>query len=126
MQLNTCTILLVDDETNIQNSIKRILRSEPYFIITASSAQEGLEKFKEYDIQLVVSDFKMPGMNGVDFLKEIRRMRPECIRIILSGYADSAAVSEGLKNRDINLFINKPWKDDDLKDIIRRGLAPFF
>jgi len=113
-------ILFVDDEENILRALNRLFIDEDdYTILTASSGAEGLEILeRETGIMLVVSDYRMPGMNGVEFLREVHNRWPECVRIVLSGYADTAAVVEAINEGQIYKFIAKPWNDEEIKGSI--------
>ncbi|GBD95316.1 MAG TPA: response regulator [Nitrospirae bacterium] len=120
-------ILCVDDEKSVLKSLERLFLDSDYEIITAISGDEGLETLKNTEpIQLVVSDYRMPGMNGVDFLKEVCKLRPGTVRIVLSGYADTAAIVEAINEGQIYKFIPKPWNDDELKVTISKALEHYF
>ncbi len=120
-------ILCVDDEENVLKALRRLFMDEDYDIITASSGEDGLDELdKNPDIQVVISDYRMPGMNGVDFLKEVYGRRPETIRIVLSGYADTAAIVSAINEGQIYKFIPKPWNDDDLRVTIAKALELYF
>ena len=110
-------ILCVDDELNVLKALRRLFMDEDdYELFIAESGQEGLEILAaESDIRLVVSDYRMPGMNGVEFLTQVCEKWPDTIRIVLSGFADTAAVVEAINLGQIYKFIPKPWNDDDLK-----------
>ena len=109
-------ILCVDDEEHILKAMKRIFLDTDYEIITASSGEEGLSVLSRTDmIQVVVSDYRMPGMNGVEFLREVCRRWPQTVRIVLSGYADTVSVISAINEGEIYKFIPKPWNDEDLK-----------
>ena len=119
-------ILCVDDERNVLRALERIFLDEDYEILTASSGEEGLEMLSGAgEVQVVVSDFRMPGMNGVEFLKEVFKSHPETIRIVLSGYADTAAVVSAINEGKIYKFIPKPWNDDELKMTVAKALETF-
>jgi two-component system NtrC family sensor kinase len=116
-------ILFVDDERNVLRSLERLFLEEEYEIFTAASGQEGLEIIEQSGpFQLIVSDYRMPAMNGVEFLSEVFRRWPETERIILSGYADTAAIVAAINEGRIYKFIAKPWNDDDLLQAIREVL----
>ncbi|EAT15424.1 response regulator [Desulfuromonas acetoxidans] len=110
-------ILFVDDEANVLKSLRRLfLDEEDYDILTASSGMEGLEIIKENnDILVIISDYRMPEMTGVEFLAQATQLLPHSIRIVLSGYADTAAVVEAINIGHIYKFIPKPWDDDQLR-----------
>lgn len=123
MAQSSIKILCVDDEKNVLKSLVRIFMDEDYEVFTASSGDEGLEVLREEEgIQVVVSDYRMPGMNGVDFLKEVCADWPETVRIVLSGYADTAAVVGAINEGQIYKFIPKPWNDDELKATIHTAV----
>lgn len=113
------TILLVDDEENILNALNRALRREGYRILTATSGQAGLSIMERVKITLVLSDHKMPGMEGVEFLAEVKKRSPETIRMMLTGYADMQAVVAAINRGEVYRFITKPWNDEEIKLIIR-------
>lgn len=119
-------ILCVDDEPNVLRSLQRIFLDEDYEILTAASGEEGLEILdREQDIQLVISDYRMPGLNGVDFLRQVCEKCPETLRIVLSGYADTAAVVGAINDGQIYKFIPKPWNDEELKRTIGDALEKY-
>lgn len=120
-------ILCVDDEPGVLKAITRLFMDEDYELFTAESGNDGLEILeKESPVQVVVSDYRMPEMSGVDFLKEVRKKWPETIRIILSGYADTASVVEAVNEGHIYKFIPKPWNDDELKMTIAKAVDVYF
>lgn len=120
---NSPRILFVDDERNVLRSLERLFMEEEYDIFTAGSGQEGLETLEQSGpFQLIVSDYRMPSMNGVEFLSEVCRRWPETERIILSGYADTAAIVAAINEGQIYKFIAKPWNDDGLLLTIREVL----
>ena len=116
------TLLIVDDEPNVIKSVKRLLFETDYKILTAESGEKGLTMFEGNEIDLVISDYRMPGMNGVEFLREVRERYPDTIRLILSGYADVAAVVEAINDGQVYKFISKPWNDQELLTTIMRAL----
>jgi two-component system NtrC family sensor kinase len=120
-------ILCVDDEIPILKAMKRIFMDSDYEILTASSAGEGLDMLSDpRPIQVVVSDYRMPGMNGVEFLQEVCRKSPDTVRIVLSGYADTASIVAAINEGEIYKFIPKPWNDDELKFTIKNAVERYF
>jgi two-component system NtrC family sensor kinase len=112
-------MLCVDDEVNVLRSLKRLFMDEEYEILTAASGTDGLSILQStHPVQVVLSDYRMPGMNGVEFLREVRSLSPTTVRIVLSGYADSAAVVSAINEGQIYKFIPKPWNDDELRNTI--------
>ena len=117
-------ILCVDDETNVLKALRRtFMEEESYDIYLAESGAEGLAVLESIeDIRLVISDYRMPGMTGVEFLRQVNEHRPDTVRIVLSGYADTAVVVEAVNLGHIYKFIPKPWDDNELLITIRAAL----
>lgn len=121
------TILCVDDERNVLKALERVFMDEEYEIVIADSAAEGLAILANgLCPQVVISDYRMPGINGVDFLKEVCKKWPETVRIVLSGFADTAAVVDAINEGEIYKFIPKPWNDDELKVTIANALDRYW
>lgn len=108
-------ILFVDDEVFILQSVKRTIRSKDKKIFLASSAKEALEVLKKEAIDIVVSDVRMPEMDGIDFLKEVRRLYPQIYRLILSGYVDREAVLRAILSGVAFEYLTKPWEKEVLR-----------
>lgn len=117
------TILIVDDEQNILNSLKRLFRKEPYEILTATNGKEGLEILDQRPVDLIISDLKMPQMNGIEFLKRAKEKNSVPLRIMLTGHADLKGVIDAIDQGEIYRFLLKPWDDEELKITIRQALA---
>ncbi|MDQ5960684.1 MAG: hypothetical protein QG592_1767 [Pseudomonadota bacterium] len=115
------TLLLVDDEPDILNSLKRLLRRSGYRILTAGSAAEGLELLALNDVQVIVSDQRMPIMSGAEFLSRVKSLYPETMRIVLSGYTELASLTDAINRGAIYKFVTKPWDDDELREVIREA-----
>jgi two-component system, NtrC family, sensor kinase len=107
-------LLLVDDEENILKSIRRVLRRGDWIIETALDAEEGLKALERFTPEVVISDFRMPGMNGVEFLTRVKQQVPRAQRIMLTGQADQQAIEEAINRSEIFRFISKPWNDSHL------------
>lgn len=118
-------ILCVDDEQNVLNALKRLFLDEEYTILTAASGKDGLKILKREGVQIIISDYRMPGMNGVDFLKEARKKWPDTVRIVLSGYADTAAIVSAINEGQIYKFVPKPWNDEELKVTISNAIERY-
>jgi len=116
------TVLIVDDEEMILKSISRVLRNENYQTLTAQSGEEGLAVLKQYGVDLVISDQKMPGMNGLDFLKHVKSDYPQILTIMLTGQAEIEIAMSAINEAGVYKFILKPWDDYDLKVTVRRAL----
>ncbi|MFA6013450.1 MAG: EAL domain-containing protein [Gallionellaceae bacterium] len=118
-------LLLVDDEENVLMSLKRILRREGYKILTASSAEEGLELMAQNSVNVVLSDQRMLGMSGVEFLRRVKTMYPDVVRMILSGYTEVGTLTEAINKGEIYQFITKPWENDALTAQIREAFVRY-
>jgi diguanylate cyclase (GGDEF)-like protein/PAS domain S-box-containing protein len=112
-------LLLVDDETNILNALNRALRRDGYRILTATCAEEALEILGREEIDVIVSDQRMPGMTGTELLSRVKEMYPDIVRIVLSGYTDLAAITNAINEGAIYKFLTKPWTDEELRTQIR-------
>jgi EAL domain-containing protein (putative c-di-GMP-specific phosphodiesterase class I)/CheY-like chemotaxis protein len=108
-------LLLVDDEVNIVSALKRLLRPDGYDIHTASSGEQGLELLAQQPVDVIISDQRMPGLNGADFLRQARILRPDTIRIMLSGYTELQSVTDAVNEGAIYKFLTKPWNDEQLR-----------
>jgi response regulator RpfG family c-di-GMP phosphodiesterase len=117
------TLLLVDDEENVLNSLRRLLRSSPYQVLTANGGEAALELLEQQPVDLVISDARMPGMNGAVLLAQVQKRWPECMRIMLTGYADLGTTISAINEGQIFRYISKPWDDEELRLSIRQALA---
>jgi DNA-binding NtrC family response regulator len=117
------TIVIVDDEEMVLTSLKSFLSLETdYTVKIFTSAKEALEYIAKEPVDLVVSDYLMPEMDGISFLAEVRKLRPEVPRIILTGYADKENAIKAINNVGLFQYIEKPWDNDDILIIFRNGL----
>ncbi|TNE46507.1 MAG: response regulator [Deltaproteobacteria bacterium] len=114
-------LLYVDDEQGNLLSFKYMFE-EDFQIWTATSGEEGLKIVHQEDIQLVLSDQRMPGMQGVEFLKAVRNYDPEIIRILVTGYSSTHTVVEAINDAQVFHFIAKPWKEEEIRNVLQRGL----
>jgi diguanylate cyclase (GGDEF)-like protein len=117
------TLLLVDDEPSIVSSLKRLLRGDGYRILTANSGKEGLQLLAEHTVDLIVSDQRMPEMTGVEFLRQVRQLYPDTVRIVLSGYTELQTVTDAVNGGAIYKFLTKPWDDEQLRSHIQEAVA---
>lgn len=119
------TILCVDDEENILQSLKRLLRKEGYNLLTAENAIVALELLKENDVHLVVCDQRMPDMGGTEFLSKVKEEYPDIVRVILTGYTDVDSITKSVNTGNIYKILLKPWNDNNLKLEIKRCLEQY-
>jgi response regulator RpfG family c-di-GMP phosphodiesterase len=116
------TLLFVDDEANILSALKRLFRPLGYRIFTAESGAAGLEVFEQNPIDLVISDMRMPEMNGAEFLEKVRAKWPDAVRILLTGYADVTSTIAAINKGEIYRYIAKPWDDNDIVLTVKHAL----
>ncbi|MDF2570464.1 MAG: hypothetical protein K0R55_2068 [Sporomusa sp.] len=107
-------ILFVDDESSILKSLERLFFDSDYELLTAESGEAGLQILSDLAIDIVVSDMRMPGMDGHQFLKRVKNLYPSTTRLILSGYADENEILNSLIDGSCNLYLFKPWNGDDI------------
>ncbi len=123
MSENDQTIVIVDDEDMVLTSIDSFLSLETeYNVMTFTSAEKALEYIDESNVDLVISDYLMPEMDGITFLGKVRSIKPEIPRIILTGYADKENAIKAINDVGLFQYIEKPWDNEDLRIIIRNGL----
>lgn len=120
---NSQTIIIVDDEEMVLTSLSSFLSLETeYNVKTFTSGKEALDFVKNHEIDLVVSDYLMPEMDGITFLAQVKKFKPEVPRIILTGYADKENAIKAINEVGLFQYIEKPWDNDDLLIIFRNGL----
>jgi FixJ family two-component response regulator len=109
------TLLLVDDEENITAALVRLLRRDGYRILRASSGEAGLELLAQNEVGVIISDQRMPGMTGVEFLGKVRELYPDTVRVVLSGYTELNTVTDAINRGAVYKFLTKPWEDELLR-----------
>jgi signal transduction histidine kinase len=114
------SILVVDDEPDVVRSVKDLLRLD-YKVFTATSADEGMKILQENQIDVIMTDQRMPEMTGVEFLKQVRDPHPDATRLLFTGYADISAVIAAINQGNVYRYIAKPWDPDELQTIIREA-----
>lgn len=108
-------LLLVDDEENITASLVRLLRRDGYTILRANSGQGGLDLLAQHKVGVIISDQRMPGMTGTEFLIKVKESYPDTVRIVLSGYTELNSVTDAINRGAVYKFLTKPWEDDLLR-----------
>ncbi|MDP3843265.1 MAG: response regulator [Oxalobacteraceae bacterium] len=121
-ELKQPTILCVDDEPNILSSLRRLFRTKGYRVLVAESGDAGLQVLATETVDLVISDMRMPEMDGAHFLELVRGRWPDTIRILLTGYADVSSIIEAINRGEIYRYIAKPWDDNDMLLVVRDAL----
>lgn len=112
------TIMFVDDERQILRALNRLFMDSPYETVFMDSGEEGLAYMQNTPVNLVVSDIRMPGMNGFDFLRHVKERHPETMRVALSGYTDSRVIYKALEENVAKMYMFKPWDNRELLNTI--------
>jgi diguanylate cyclase (GGDEF)-like protein/PAS domain S-box-containing protein len=115
------TLLLLDDEENILRALSRVLRRDGYQILVARSAQDAFALLAKHDVHVILSDQRMPEMNGTEFLRRVKDLYPNTVRIVLSGYTDLKSVTDAINQGAIYKFLTKPWDDKELRSTIAQA-----
>jgi len=118
------TILIVDDEKNYLVVLKALLATEGYEILTTNNALDGLRLVKEGDLDLIITDMKMPGMNGMALLEECKKIKPDLPIIIMTAYGTIEKAVEAMKNNAYD-YISKPFQNDQLKLTVKKALQNY-
>lgn len=116
------SLLLVNDEPNILSALRRLLRAPGYRIHSAGSGAEGLALLERETVDLVISDMRMPEMNGAEFLDRVRSRWPDTVRVLLTGYADMASTVDAINRGEIFRYVSKPWDEAHLLGVVEQGL----
>ena len=122
MTMKLGKILCIDDEPNIVRSLQWLLQKE-FEVFTASNGQSALALVQQHDFDVVISDQRMPIMTGVEVLREVRRLSPRTMRILLTGYSDMQAILRSINESEVFRFINKPWNISELPGVVAQAVA---
>jgi len=114
-------LLFVDDEPRVLNAMRAVFKAG-YDVTVAEGAGEALEQMKLFHFDVIVSDQRMPGMSGVDFLRLVRRLSPTSVRILLTGYSDAEAVVAAVNDAEVDRFMKKPWDNATLKRMVTEAV----
>jgi response regulator RpfG family c-di-GMP phosphodiesterase len=114
------SLLVVDDEERILSALRRTLYSEGYEIVTSESVHEALRILDERPVDMILSDQRMPGMSGLQFLAEAAKRRPHAVRMLITGWTEEIP-DQKLRDLGIVALITKPWDDAQLKETLRRA-----
>jgi putative nucleotidyltransferase with HDIG domain len=124
--IDEVSVLVVDDEPHILNSLKRLFRGEPFCIHSATTGEDGLKILSNLkNVGLIISDQRMPGMNGADFLHRSLEVAPDAIRMLLTGYADIHDTVTAMNEGGATRYIAKPWQDTELLQIVREAIVRY-
>ena len=111
-------MLFVDDDERILNGLRGLFRTQ-YHVFTADNGALALDIVRHSDIQVVVSDQRMPGMTGVELLRTIRKTAPHTVRLLLTGYSDLPALVGSINEGEIFRYVKKPWDNDEIRATLR-------
>ena len=117
------TLLLVDDEENVIAALRRLLRTEGWLVLSATSAEQALQLMARNEIDVILSDQRMPGMTGVELLRRAKQLYPETIRLVLSGYTELQSITDAINEGAIYKFLAKPWDDAELRAHLREAFT---
>ena len=115
-------IVFVDDEERILNALKSIFRAN-YHVFTATNGAQALEFIKKFSVHVVVSDQRMPGMTGVQVLRQLKEAAPNTVRILLTGYSDLASIVGSINEGEVFRFVSKPWDNQEIQRIVGDAVA---
>lgn len=115
------SLLLVDDEENVLRSLQRVLRRDGYTLHLANSAEKALQILATQSVDVILSDHRMPGQSGTEFLSKVKDLYPRTVRLMLSGYTEVRSVTSAINEGAIYKFLTKPWDDDQLRANIKEA-----
>jgi DNA-binding NtrC family response regulator len=118
------SLLFVDDESAVLKSLKRVFQDD-YHVLTAENGAEALGILEKEHVHLIVSDLRMPGMDGLQLLHKVKERWPETIRVMLTGATDVDSVLDDISEGFMYKFVSKPWQDEDLKMSVRLALRQY-
>jgi two-component system NtrC family sensor kinase len=113
------TVLVVDDEEQVRDALTRVLGDTGCAVLVAESGEEALEILRQHAVQLLISDNNMPGMSGLELFKEVRRLHPHMLRIMLTGDVDPELAIRSINEAEVYRFIRKPWNNADVRTIVQ-------
>src|SRR5512136_937546 len=120
------TLLIVDDDEHVRRALRRVLRRTPCHVLDAPDAAVALDVLAQEPVHVIVTDYRMPGMSGVEFLRIVKDRYPRVQRVLLTGQADSSAIEEAVNQSEIFRFIWKPWDDSHLLLTIQSAIDQYW
>jgi response regulator RpfG family c-di-GMP phosphodiesterase len=120
---HTPTILIVDDEEMVLTALRSFLELETkYRVLTCDSPRAALDVVRDERVDVIVADFMMPEMDGIEFLRQARELRPHATRILLTGYADMGNAIRAINEAGLYHYLEKPWDNERFKLVVRNGV----
>ena len=117
------TVLFVEDERDILRAFEKGLSNEPYDMLFAASSEEALEVLGKHQVHVIVADMEMPGMSGLDLLREVSEKYPDIVRMILTGHVHVDSLLTSINEGEVFRFITKPWESSrELKEFILEAI----
>jgi response regulator RpfG family c-di-GMP phosphodiesterase len=117
------TVLIVDDEEMVTTSLRNLFRLESdYQVVTHTSARKALSAAGNTDVDLVISDYLMPEMDGITFLARFKEIQPHSVRVLLTGYADKENAIRAINSVGLYQYIEKPWENEKLLMVVKNGV----
>lgn len=115
-------IQLVDDEPNILTSLQRLLRSYPLEVHAFSDVREALQALTEHEYAVIISDYKMPSLDGITYLQFVKQRQPDAVRMVISGHGDRQAMMAAINRAEIFRFLSKPWEEHEVKTALKAAI----
>lgn len=115
------TLLLLDDDANILKALKRTLRRDGYHILSTTKVSEAFSMLAENEVEVIISDQRMPEMSGTEFFSQVKAIYPNTVRIVLSGYTDLKSVTDAINQGSIYKFLTKPWDDSQIREHVHQA-----
>jgi DNA-binding NtrC family response regulator len=115
-------IQLVDDEPNILTALQRLLRPHHWEVQVFTDAQEALQALTEHEYAVIISDYKMPSLDGITYLQFAKQRQPQAMRMVLSGHGDRQSMMQAINRAEIYRFLSKPWEDYEIETALKSAI----
>ena len=118
------TLLIVDDEPDVCDSVHDLLRRE-FRVLKAHSGQEGFRLMQEEEVHIIMTDQRMPQVSGVELLTKVKARNPHAVRMLFTGYADLESIIAAINQGHVYQFLKKPWQPEELVDAVRQAAVEY-
>lgn len=115
-------LLIVDDEPNVRSALRRYFRPRGYQTLSAENGEAAVRVLEENRVDVLITDMRMPGMNGSELLKSVTQRWPDIVRILLTAYADLHITTEAVREGWVDHFLTKPWDADQIRSCVQKGV----